>query len=153
MRTKKEATSRLGIVVMEEDKELEKIKLKKLRETFRNTTQEKELEKTALTKPLDVTDATFSETVQSHPLVVIDCWAAWCAPCHMVAPIVEELTRDYSGKIFFGKLNVDENQTVPIQYQIMSIPTLLVFKNGKLIDRIIGAMSKQMFESRITRHL
>jgi len=71
----------------------------------------------------------------------------------MVAPVVEELARDYAGKILFGKLNVDENRRTAMQYQIMSIPTLLVFKNGKLVDRIIGAMPKQMLEPKITRYL
>lgn len=71
----------------------------------------------------------------------------------MVAPVIEELARDYAGKILFDKLNVDKNQAVSMQYQIMSIPTLLVFKNGKLVDRIVGAMPRQMLEPRITRYL
>jgi thioredoxin 1 len=71
----------------------------------------------------------------------------------MVAPIIEELSRDYAGKILFGKLNVDENREVSTQYDIMSIPTLLVFKNGKLVDAIIGAMPRQTLEQKITRHL
>ena len=71
----------------------------------------------------------------------------------MVAPVIEELSRDYAGKILFGKLNVDENREVSTQYDIMSIPTLLVFKNGKLVDTIIGAMPRQTLEQKITRHL
>jgi len=71
----------------------------------------------------------------------------------MVAPILEELAREYAGRISFGKLNVDENQSVALEHQIMSIPTLLVFKNGKLVDRIIGAMPKKILESKITQHL
>jgi thioredoxin 1 len=106
-----------------------------------------------LNKPVDVTDATSKEIIQSHPLVVVDCWAPWCGPCHMVAPVIEELSKDYAGKILFGKLNVDENPQVGMQYEIMSIPTLLVFKNGKLVDKIIGAMSKQMLEPKITQYL
>ncbi|MDH5389653.1 MAG: thioredoxin [Candidatus Bathyarchaeota archaeon] len=104
-------------------------------------------------KPMQVTDATFKEMILNHPLVVVDCWAPWCAPCHMVAPVVEEMARDYAGRILFGKLNVDENHEVATQYQIMGIPTLLVFKNGKLVDRIVGAMPRQMLEPKITRHL
>ncbi|MGQ9543665.1 MAG: thioredoxin, partial [Candidatus Bathyarchaeia archaeon] len=80
-------------------------------------------------------------------------WAPWCGPCHMVAPIIEELARDYAGKILFGKLNVDENPKLSMQYEIMSIPTLLVFKNGKLMDRLIGAMPKQTLEPKITQYL
>jgi thioredoxin 1 len=71
----------------------------------------------------------------------------------MVAPVIKELARDYAGKILFGKLNVDENPEVSAQYQIMSIPTLLVFKNGKLVDKIVGAMPRQMLEPKITRYL
>jgi thioredoxin 1 len=71
----------------------------------------------------------------------------------MVAPVIEELARDYAGKILFGKLNVDENREVSTQYEIMSIPTLLVFKNGKLVDTIIGAMPREMLEQKIARYL
>jgi thioredoxin 1 len=104
-------------------------------------------------KPVDLTDANFTKAIQSHPLVVVDCWAPWCGPCQMVAPIIEEIARDYVDRIFFGKLNMDENQTVATQYEIMSIPTLLVFKKGKLVDQIIGAMPRKMLEPKITRHL
>ena len=144
---------------MEVDKELERIKLKKLRDMFRRRTSKKRPEepqeqgKSATNQPVEVTDASFTETIHNHPLVVVDCWASWCAPCHMIAPIIGEMARDYAGKIFFGKLNVDENKRVTMQYQIMSIPTLLLFKNGKLVDRIIGAMPRQMLESRITRYI
>ncbi|TET21064.1 thioredoxin [Candidatus Bathyarchaeota archaeon] len=109
--------------------------------------------KPASDKPIEVTDVTFKETIQNHSLVVVDCWAAWCAPCRMVAPIIDEMARDYAGKILFGKLNVDENRQVATQYEIMSIPTLLVFKNGQLVDRVVGAMPRQMLEPKITRYL
>jgi thioredoxin len=109
--------------------------------------------KSASNKPVDLTDASFTEAVQNHPIVVVDCWAPWCRPCLYVSPIVEEMARDYAGRIFFGKLNVDENQKVAIQYGIMSIPTLLVFKNGRLVDQIIGAMPREMLEPKIIHHL
>ena len=134
-----------------EDEEIEKIKRKKLREMMGRAIQEER--KPILSVPSEVTDATFSKVIHDHPVVVIDCWAPWCAPCRMVAPIVEQLARDYSGKILFGKLNVDENQSVAVSYQIMSIPTLLVFKDGKLVDRIVGAMPRDMLEPRIVRNL
>lgn len=144
---------------MVEDTELEKIKLKKLKEMLGHGVSEKkesllqERGKPVFSKPVKVTDGTFREVVQKNPLVVIDCWAPWCGPCRMVAPVVEELARDYAGKILFWKLNVDENRRTAIQYQIMSIPTMLVFENGKLVDRIIGAMPRQMLEPRIKRYL
>lgn len=132
------------------DKELERIKQKKLREMMKGKSSRGG---PALNRPVDVNDATFNGIIQKNPLVVIDCWAAWCGPCRIVGPIIEELARDYAGKILFGKLNVDENKEVAIMYQIMSIPTMLVFRNGKMVDRIVGAMPRQMLESRITRHL
>lgn len=133
------------------DVELEKIRQVKLLEKMKKNKsfEEKELIK----KPIKVTDATFNETVQNHPLVVIDCWAAWCGPCRMIAPIIEELAREYAGKAVFGKLDVDENRRVTVQYQIMSIPTLLVFSHGKLVDRITGALPKPVLEAQMTRYL
>ena len=144
---------------MVEDKQLERIKLKKLREMLRRTASKEkpessqEQEKSAPNKPVDLTDATFKEAVENHALVVIDCWAPWCGPCRYVSPIIEEIARDYVGKIFFGKLNVDENRRVAVQYGIMSIPTLLIFKNGRLVDQVIGAMPRRMLEPKITRYL
>jgi len=138
---------------MVENEELEKIRQNKLRQLMKKTSEAERKEKLATNKPVEVTDATFKEMIHGHPLVVVDCWAPWCAPCRMVAPVVEEMARDYAGKILFGKLNVDENQEVAIQYQIMSIPTLLVFKNKKLVDKIVGAMPRQMLEPKIKRHL
>ena len=137
---------------MKNDEELEKIKQRKLRQLMEKTV-ETEKKTSALNKPVEISDATFKETIQNHPLVVIDCWAPWCGPCQIVAAVIEALAQDYAGKLLFGKLNVDENRKVATQYQIMSIPTLLVFKNEKLIDRIVGAMSRQMLEPKITRHL
>jgi thioredoxin 1 len=138
-------------VEKEEDEELERIKQAKLQKMMKSVAPEKR--GTAFNKPVEMTDATFKEMIQNHSLVVVDCWAPWCGPCRMVAPIIEELSRDYAGKILFGKLNVDENREVSMQYDIMSIPTLLVFKNGKLVDKIIGAMPRQTLEQKITRHL
>jgi thioredoxin 1 len=135
----------------DEDMELERIKQAKLQKMMKSVAPEKR--GTAFNKPIEMTDVTFKEMIQNHPFVVVDCWAPWCGPCRMVAPIIEELSRDYAGKILFGKLDVDDNREVSMQYDIMSIPTLLVFKNGKLIDTIIGAMPRQTLEQKITRHL
>jgi thioredoxin 1 len=85
--------------------------------------------------------------------MVVDCWAPWCGPCRMVAPIIEELARDYAGKVVFGKLNVDENPQTATRFGIMSIPTMLIMMNGKEIDRIIGALPKHSIEERIRKHL
>ncbi|KPV64240.1 MAG: putative Thioredoxin [Candidatus Bathyarchaeota archaeon BA2] len=138
---------------MVEDEELEKIRQRKFEHLMKKTSETKRENKSATNKPVEVTDVTFKEIVHGHPLVVVDCWAPWCSPCHIVAPVVEEMARDYAGKILFGKLNVDENREVAMEYQIMSIPTLLVFKDGNLVDRIVGAMPRQMLEPKITKHL
>ena len=135
----------------EDDKELEKIRHAKLQEMLKKS---KSFEEEALIdKPVEVTDATFNETVQSHALVVIDCWAAWCGPCSMIAPIIEELAQKYAGRVVFGKLDVDKNRAVSMQYHIVSIPTLMVFSHGKLVDSIMGALPKPVLEARITRYL
>ncbi|RLI43441.1 thioredoxin [Candidatus Bathyarchaeota archaeon] len=138
----------------EEDKELERIKMKKLREMLRRRiSEESERQMSFPDRPVNLSDMTFKEFIQKYPLVVIDCWAPWCGPCRILSPIIDEIARDYVGKIAFGKLNVDENPRVAMEYGIMSIPTLLIFKNGRLVDRIVGAMPRRMLEPRITRHL
>lgn len=100
----------------------------------------------------EVTDETFDAFVKGSPAVVVDCWAAWCAPCRFLSPVVEELAREH-GEVSFGKLNVDENQEVPVRFGIMSIPTLLYFKDGSLVDKTIGALPKEAIENRLKRIL
>jgi thioredoxin 1 len=94
--------------------------------------------------PVHIIDADIEETIKKYPILVIDCWAPWCGPCRMIGPIIEELAKEMQGKITFGKLNVDENPQTSMKYGIMSIPTMLVFKNGALVDRFVGAMPKEM---------
>lgn len=102
---------------------------------------------------IELTGDDFDEAVRKHPLLVIDCWAEWCAPCRMVAPVVEELARDYQGRIAFGKLNVDRNQSLAMKYRIMSIPILLIFKDGQLIDQIVGALPRGALEPQLARYI
>jgi len=101
-------------------------------------------------KTIDVTDSTFDEVVQKNKYVVVDCWAAWCGPCNMLSPIVEQLANE-NPEITFGKLNVDQNRKIPMKYGIMSIPTLLYFKEGKLTDKTLGALPKKTLESRLEK--
>ena len=89
------------------------------------------------------------EVLESDTPVLVDFWAEWCAPCLMIAPITEEIAQEYSGRLKVGKLNVDENPTIAAKYNIQSIPTLLIFKEGKVIEQIIGALSKKALKSKI----
>lgn len=100
---------------------------------------------------MTVTDANFNEIVQLYPLVMIDCWAPWCGPCLIVAPIIDEISKDYLGKAVIGKLNVDENPQISERFGIFSIPTLLFMKNGKEVDRIIGVVPKKLIETKLQK--
>lgn len=96
------------------------------------------------------TDATFEkEVLKSDMPVLVDFWAEWCQPCHMIAPIVDEIAKEYAGKIKVGKVNVDENANVPGNYGIMSIPTIMVFKNGKPERTMVGVQGKEAFKKNI----
>lgn len=97
-----------------------------------------------------VTSQTWEQEVLKSPgTVMVDFWAAWCGPCQMIAPTIDELAVEYAGKLKVGKLNTDENPEIAGKYQIMGIPTLLFFKDGKLVDKIVGAASKKQFKQKI----
>ena len=101
-------------------------------------------------KPLHVSDADFQKTVlDSQAPVLVDFWAAWCGPCRMIAPFVEELARDYAGKAVVAKMDTDANQQTPMKYGIMGIPTLIIFKGGREVDRIVGAVPKAMIAKKL----
>jgi thioredoxin 1 len=100
-------------------------------------------------KPIVLTDGDFKRALQAYPALVVDLWAEWCFPCRMVGPIVEELASELKGKVVFGKLNVDENPTTAEAYDVMAIPTLLVFRDGRLADRIVGALPKVPLRAKI----
>ncbi len=92
---------------------------------------------------LTLTDANFEEAVAKYPFLIVDLWAEWCGPCRMLGPIVEELAVEQKGRMVFGKLDTEANQQVPARFEVQSIPTMLVFKNGEMIDRIVGASPKE----------
>ncbi len=111
------------------------------------------MEKNLTDTPISIKDEDFDETIKKHKMIVIDCWAAWCGPCRMMTPVIDDLAKEMKGKVVFGKVNVDENPATSFKYKIMSIPTLLVFKNGNLVDRIIGAYPKEELKNKLSSHL
>ena len=101
-----------------------------------------------------LTDQNFAEEIENYNgLAIVDFWAVWCVPCRMVSPIVEQIAEEYKGQVKVGKLNVDENRGVAAKYGIMSIPTLLFFKNGEIVDQIIGAVPKSVILSKLKKYL
>ncbi|ODS36346.1 MAG: thioredoxin [Candidatus Altiarchaeales archaeon WOR_SM1_86-2] len=98
-------------------------------------------------------DEAFDETIVKYPLVVVDFWAEWCMPCKMIAPVIDELVNELSGKVVFAKINIDEDRAAAAKFGISSIPTLLIFKNGKPVDKIVGAVPKQQIEEKIQMYL
>jgi thioredoxin 2 len=104
----------------------------------------------AVSGPVVVTDATFSDQVLGARMpVVLDCWAAWCGPCRLLAPTIDALARDYAGRARVAKLDVDANPRVAGQFEVRSIPTLLIFSDGQLVDRLVGVQPRQAIEARL----
>jgi len=101
-----------------------------------------------------LTDATFDNEVNGSPTpMIVDFWAPWCGPCRMVSPVIEEIAEDHDGKVAVGKVNVDENPGIASRFGIMSIPTILIFKDGKIMDKVVGALSKQDLERFMGKYL
>jgi len=104
-------------------------------------------------KPVELTEESFEQEVLKATIpVLVDFWAAWCGPCKMIAPIVEELATEYEGKLKIGKVDVDNHQKIAMQYGIRSIPTLLMFKGGKVVEQIIGAAPKKTLVEKLSKH-
>jgi thioredoxin 1 len=103
-------------------------------------------------EPFHVTDTNFEETIQNNKVVLIDFWAGWCGPCRALAPTIQELTKEYAGKVLVGKLDVDQNPTTSERFQVFSIPTMVIFKDGKETERIVGMCSKSKIEDSIKKH-
>jgi thioredoxin 1 len=104
--------------------------------------------------PIAVTDATFGDEVEQHKgLAIVDFWATWCGPCHMVAPIIEQLAGEYDGKVKVTKVDVDANQRTAMRFNVRSIPSILFFKDGHHVDTLVGAYPKTAFDQKIHQHL
>lgn len=107
-----------------------------------------------MSKEITVTDQTFeTEVLNSDIPILLDFWAPWCAPCRFVGPILEQISEERDGKLKIGKLNVDDNRRTAEQFQITGIPTMILFKGGKPIERIVGALPKQLLEEALDKHL
>jgi thioredoxin 1 len=103
---------------------------------------------------LEITDANFEELVlKSDKPVLVDFWAEWCGPCRMVGPVVEELAKEYDGKAVIGKVNVDNNSEISTKYGIRNIPTLLVFKNGEVVEKQVGVAAKNVLAGKLDAHM
>src|SRR6266699_1672241 len=137
----------------DEAPELENLREQKLVEMMSRTRAQLQSAEEYDGKTIILSDATFSSEISKYPLMVVDFWAAWCGPCRMVAPIVEQLAKEYSGRVAFGKLNVDENPLTSNEFQVQSIPTLLIFRDGQPVDGIIGAAPKYQIESKLRAQL
>lgn len=126
------------------DDELEEIRRKKMQEIQREVERRN-------AKPRELNDATFDSFVNSNKNSVVDFWAPWCGPCRMVSPLLEDIAFELRGKVAFGKLNVDDNQATASRFNVMSIPTIAIFVQGKYVDRIVGALPREVIYGRIAK--
>lgn len=131
------------------DEELNRIRIRKLRELMSS----KERKRKVVNEPLHVSDANFDDIVNKNALALVDFWASWCGPCRALAPTIEELAKDYAGKVFVGKLDVDKNPATAERFQVFSIPTVLIMKKGKEVERIIGCVAKDYIETALKKHV
>ena len=132
------------------DEELDEIRKRKMEQLKRKIMYGgNEMVENFPNEPVTITDADIDEAVKKYETIVVDCWAPWCGPCRMVGPVIDELAKELQGKVVFGKLNVDENPETSMKHKIMSIPTLLVFKNGNLVERLVGAHPKEELKKKL----
>lgn len=131
-----------------DDKTLEELKKEKMKE-IAGGGEESEFPE----EPIELTDQDFQDAVDKYPLLIVDFWAGWCGPCKAMEPIIEELAEEYSGQAVFGELNVDRNSQIPNKFSISGIPTLLVFKDGEFVDRMVGMVQKKKLEQRLKKYI
>ena len=127
------------------------IKLRRLIEFQRNMKEKASIQNISV--PVSLTDVNFKEEVLKYAYLLVDFWAPWCGPCRMVSPVIEQLAKDYAGRIVFAKVNVDENQSITKSFAIQSIPTMIIFKNGKVFDVITGALPRVRIEIKLKQLL
>ena len=134
-----------------EDEELRVINEKRMKK-LQQIVNEKELLKN-IKEPLNLDDSNFDPTINKYPLLLVDFWAPWCGPCRMMSPIIDQVGKEYIGKLVVGKVNVDENPHISGQFGISSIPTLILFKRGQAVNNIIGSVSKGRIDEMVRMHL
>jgi len=140
--------------VAEDDRELEKILQRKLRKLLSSTREKTKSSLTPKGEVIKLTSKNFDKVINNSSLpVLVDFWAEWCMPCHMMAPVVEALAKKYAGKAIIAKLNVDENPEIAQRYYIMGIPTFIIFKNGKPVEKIVGAVGQGPLEKALKKYL
>ncbi len=135
--------------ISEENDKLRRIKERKMRELLKEFGERKAMNG----EVTHITDSNFSKIVGENRLVLVDFFADWCMPCRMMALIIEELAKEYVGKVLVGKINVDENPATADRFQVFSIPTLVIMKSGKEVDRIVGFVPKSQIEARLKKYL
>ena len=133
--------------------ELDEIKKKKMEKMMKDMNKPPAPSIELPDKPVIVTDATIDSMASAYPLFILDCWAEWCGPCRMIGPIIEQLAAEMKGRAVFGKLNVDQNMQTANKYRISAIPTLMIFKDGKLIDKLVGAYPKPALTAKLQKYL
>ncbi len=132
------------------DPDLAAIRQKKAKELL-ELLDGKTVAEQVIDRPVEANDRNLSDLLSGHDLVIVDMWAPWCGPCKMIGPIIDRLAAKYKGKVLFAKVNVDQNPVISGQFGVQSIPTLLIFKSGSLIDRKVGALPQQALEALIDR--
>ena len=134
-----------------EDEELKIINEKRMKK-LQQIMNEKELLKN-IKDPLNLDGSNFFQTISKFPLLLVDFWAPWCGPCRMMSPLIDQIGKEYMGKLVVGKVNVDENPTISRQFVISSIPTLILFKKGQAVNKVIGSVSKNKIDEMVRMHL
>ena len=145
-----------NIVQSDRDEQLNDISANKIQDLSQKAFTNKsssENHRTTIAAPLILNDSNFAQAVQKYPLLVVDFWAPWCGPCRILSPIIEQLAKEFGGKVIFGKLNVDENLRVASEFRIQSIPAVAIFKNGQIVDGFVGAASKSQIQSKISQYI